>query len=104
MIVGLNHSSRLITALGIKGVGEVSAADLARTYHDLDLLSKASLLDLQQIEGIGPNTAQGIVDWFARKENLDVIKKLKRAGVQTTEERNEQFSTELKNWQVLHLL
>jgi DNA ligase (NAD+) len=86
--------ARLITALGIKGVGEVAAADLARTYHDLDLLSRASLLDLQQIEGVGPNTAQGIVDWFTRKENLVVIKKLKRAGVQTVEEVTEEPSAE----------
>jgi DNA ligase (NAD+) len=78
--------SRLITALGIKGVGEVSASDLANYYHDLDLLTKASLEDLQQIEGIGPNTAQGIADWFSRPENLNIIKKLKRAGVQITQE------------------
>lgn len=80
---------RLITALGIKGVGEVAAADLAAHYNDLDKLSAASLEELQTIEGIGPNTAQGIVDWFARKENLVLIKKFKRAGVQTAEEVDE---------------
>lgn len=77
--------ARLITALGIHGIGEVSAADLARHYHDLDKLAAASFEELQQIEGIGPNTAQSVVDWFSRKENLDLIKKLKRAGVQTSE-------------------
>ena len=96
MIVDLNHwPDSLLRSVSKESV-KSQPADLARTYHDLDLLSKASLLDLQQIDGIGPNTAQGIVDWFARTENLDVIKKLKRAGVQTIEDRNEQFSTELE--------
>ena len=71
--------ARLITALGIRGVGEVMAADLARYYPDLEALSRASLEDLQTIEGVGPNTAQAIVDWFERPANRQVIGKL-RAG------------------------
>ena len=73
--------SRLITALGIRGVGEVSAGDLARNFGDLDSLSKLSAGDLQTVEGIGPNIAEAIVDWFARPANKTVLKKLKAAGV-----------------------
>jgi DNA ligase (NAD+) len=73
--------ARLITALGIRGVGEVMAVDLARYYPDLDLLSRAGLDDLQTIEGVGPNTAQAIVDWFERPANRQVIAKLRLAGV-----------------------
>jgi len=73
--------NRLITALGIHGVGEVSAGDLASHFGNLDSLSKAGVDDLQQIEGIGPNIAEGIVDWFARPANQEVLKKLKAAGV-----------------------
>ena len=76
--------NRLITALGIRGVGEVMAGDLARTYPDLDALSKARLDDLLEIEGVGPNIAQGVVDWFARPANQKVLKKLKAAGVWPT--------------------
>ena len=72
---------RLITALGIRGVGEVMAADLARNYAGLDALSRATTEDLLQIEGVGPNIAQGVVDWFARPANQKVLKKLKAAGV-----------------------
>src|SRR6185503_2591393 len=43
----------LITALGIHGVGEVSARDLSRNFVDLDTLTKASVDDVQQINGIG---------------------------------------------------
>ena len=73
--------SRLITALGIHGVGGVMAADLAANFTDLDALAAASAEDLTQIEGIGPNTAQAIVDWFARKRNKQVLSKLKAAKV-----------------------
>lgn len=37
--------------------------------------------DLQEIEGIGPNTAQAIVDWFERPANQKVLDKLRKAGV-----------------------
>ena len=73
--------SRLINALGIRGVGEVMANDLARYYPDLDSLSRATIDDLQTIEGVGPNIAQAIVDWFARPANRQILGKLKAAGV-----------------------
>ena len=59
--------SRLINALGIRGVGEVMAVELARNFEDLDKLSRASIDDLQKIEGVGPNIAMAIVDWFKRR-------------------------------------
>jgi DNA ligase (NAD+) len=74
-------SGRLITALGIRGVGEVIAGDLSRHFTNLDALSKAGVDDLLQIEGIGPNIAEAIVDWFARPANKKVLKKLNDAGV-----------------------
>ncbi|RPJ21934.1 MAG: NAD-dependent DNA ligase LigA, partial [Chloroflexi bacterium] len=73
--------ARLITALGIRGVGEVSAGDLASHFADLDVLSKASAEDLQQIAGIGPSVAESVAEWFARPVNKNVVKKLKAAGV-----------------------
>jgi DNA ligase (NAD+) len=75
--------SRLITALGIKGIGEVAAADLASHYGSLDAIAQASNEELQQIEGIGPNTAMSIYDWFHRAGNLALIEKFKAAGVRT---------------------
>jgi DNA ligase (NAD+) len=73
--------ARLITALGIRGVGEVGAGDLARTFHDLDEIRNATKEDLLLIEGIGPNIAQAIVDWFANPTNQKVLKKLAMFGV-----------------------
>ncbi len=73
--------ARLINALGIRGVGEVMAQDLTAVYHDLDQLERASLAELQQIEGVGPNIAEAIVDWFARPANRQLLEKLRAAGV-----------------------
>jgi len=73
--------ARLLTALGVRGVGEVSAGDLSRTFSSLDSLAGASAEQLQMVEGIGPNIATGIVDWFSRPRNLAVLEKLKAAGV-----------------------
>jgi DNA ligase (NAD+) len=73
--------ARVITALGMRGVGEVMANDLTRHYTDLDALSQATADELQQIEGVGPNIAQAIVDWFARPANRKLLSKLEAAGV-----------------------
>lgn len=73
--------NRLIAALGVHNVGEVMAGDLSRAFGNLSALSKASAEDLQQIEGVGPNIAESIVDWFAQPTNQKVIEKLKAAGV-----------------------
>ena len=72
---------RLITALGIRGVGEVMAVELAEYYEDLSMLSHATKEDLQRIEGVGPNIAQAIVDWFERTSNRMLLDKLQRLGV-----------------------
>lgn len=73
--------SRLINALGIRGVGEVMAVDLARHYRSLDELSQTNEADLMAIEGVGPNIAEAIVDWFKRPANQLMLTKLKNAGV-----------------------
>ena len=73
--------SRLIIGLGINGVGEVMAKDLAKTFGDLENLSNATIDTLMKIEGLGPNIAESIVDWFSQTPNKKVLKKLKSAGV-----------------------
>ncbi len=87
--------NRLITALGIKGVGEVSALDLTRHYPSIDLLASASIEDLQNIEGVGPNTALSIWDWFQHESNQKLIQKLKHANVNVKEETFEKSEKEL---------
>ncbi|MEW6568489.1 MAG: NAD-dependent DNA ligase LigA [Chloroflexota bacterium] len=73
--------ARLILALGIRGVGEVVASDLAEHFKDLEALAKASTEDLQTIEGIGPSIASAVTEWFARAHNRRLLQKLRKAGV-----------------------
>jgi DNA ligase (NAD+) len=73
--------ARLITGLGIHGVGEVAAGALAERYPDLDSLSRATRAEIEAIEGFGPNIADSIVEWFNNEENQAVLGKLKASGV-----------------------
>jgi len=73
--------NRLITALGIRTVGEVMAGDLAAAFGSLDALQEANADELMKVEGVGPNTALAITDWFSRDRNQVVLSKLKAAGV-----------------------
>jgi len=88
--------SRLINALGIRGVGEVMAASLANQYRNVDELLAASVEELQTVEGVGPNIAQSIVDWFQRGENRALIQKLKELGVDPQNERRQTLTANEK--------
>jgi DNA ligase (NAD+) len=73
--------ARWIAALGIKGIGEVMANDLARHFGSLDALQSAKAEALLEVDGLGPNTAEAIADWFKRPANKKLLTKLKKAGV-----------------------
>jgi len=73
--------SRFITALGIHGIGEVAAEELARRYGNVEAISMATAQELETIEGFGPNTAESIVQWFSTERNRQVISKLRLLGV-----------------------
>jgi len=72
---------RLITALGIRGIGEIAAEDLGRRFDDLDALAQAGTSDFEAIEGFGPNMAKAVTDWFSIQKNRETVRKLKAAGV-----------------------
>ncbi|MGB9674047.1 MAG: NAD-dependent DNA ligase LigA [Anaerolineales bacterium] len=72
---------RLIVGLGIRGVGEVIANDLAIHFRSLDKLMNATFTELNLMDGVGPNIAQAILDWFKTPRNQEILKKLKANGV-----------------------
>ncbi len=72
---------RVVTALGIRGVGSVVAKMLVAAFPSMDTLANATVEELEAIEGIGPHIAQSVVDWFSRPRHRQVIEKLRRAGV-----------------------
>ena len=78
-----NDLYRLITALGIRHVGVKAAKVLAKRFNSIDNLLKASFGELSLVEDIGPIMAQSIVEFFEQEQTKDLIKRLKKAGVNT---------------------
>ena len=75
--------SNLICSFGIRHVGKKQAKILARKYQSLDNLMNASIEDLTQKDGIGEVIAQSIYNFFNDTQSLDLIDRLKKAGVNT---------------------
>ena len=84
-----NSLSRLIYGLGIRFVGERTAQFLAEHFGSLDKIAEADAEELVQVEEIGPKIAASIAEFFSEKPNKELIKRLKGAGVKTTEARKE---------------
>jgi DNA ligase (NAD+) len=77
--------SKFLYALGIRHVGETTAEDLARHFSRLDDLFHLSEEDLMEVEGIGPEVAASVHQFFRDKKNKESIELLKKAGVKVTE-------------------
>ena len=76
-----NDLSKLITALGIRHVGVKASKMLAKKYKTMDNLMKATFEELSMIDDIGPIVANSIVEFFSEEQTIDLIDKLKTAGV-----------------------
>ena len=76
-----NSLERLLFGLGIKNVGKEKAKILAKTYKNMDNLSKATYDELVEIPDIGPIIAKNIVDYFSNEDNLKIIEELKKLGL-----------------------
>ena len=72
---------KLITALGIRHIGTKSAKSLAREYKSIDNLMNASLEDLCNKDDVGEITARSVYEFFRQEQTVDLIKRLKEAGV-----------------------
>tara|TARA_R110002096_G_scaffold8065_1_gene34163 strand:- start:2481 stop:4511 length:2031 start_codon:yes stop_codon:yes gene_type:complete len=72
---------RLLYALGIREVGEATAASVAAYFGRLENLIAASEEELLGIDDVGPVVAERIHSFFAEKQNLDEIKRLRDCGV-----------------------
>jgi len=81
--------ARLLSALGIRGVGGTVASSLAKHFGSVGHLVAASLEELQEIEGMGPLTAGNIVEWFRQERNQRIIERLRLAGLCMSEETGE---------------
>ena len=79
-----NSPARLLTGLGIFGVGNAAARDLINHFGGIDELSKATLDELQQVPDIGEITARHIKEFFDDVDNLKILDELRSAGLTFT--------------------
>ncbi len=86
--------ARALMGLGIRFVGERTAELLAQEFGSIEALMEASAEELERVEEVGPRISQAILEFFADKENRNLMKRLKDAGVDMTAEKK-QRSTQL---------
>jgi DNA ligase (NAD+) len=79
-----NPLPRVLTALGIRFVGERTAVFLAEAFGSMDAIANAGVEELQQAEEVGPKVAESIFQFFREPRNQDLIKRLSAAGLPFT--------------------
>lgn len=87
MLAGIEASkqvpwARVLFALGIRMVGETTAKKIARVYNSIDSLQWATAEQLTAIEDVGPQIAENIVRYFEDIRNLEILERLRQAGLQ----------------------
>jgi DNA ligase (NAD+) len=73
--------SRVLLGLNIPDVGWVTAQSLARHFGSVEKLAAATQEEIQEVEGIGPERAEAIAEWFADAENMRLVGELEELGL-----------------------
>jgi DNA ligase (NAD+) len=73
--------NRVLFGLNIPEVGWVTAINLARHFENVDRLMGASQEEIQEAEGIGPDRAESIAEWFADEANRKLVEELRALGL-----------------------
>jgi DNA ligase (NAD+) len=86
LVDALNRSrqttlARFLYGVGIRDVGEATAAALASHFGDLDSLQEASEEQIQEVPDVGPVVAAHVHTFFRQKHNREVIQALRERGV-----------------------
>jgi DNA ligase (NAD+) len=72
---------RVLFGLNIPDVGWVTAQAIARHFGSVDRLMEAAQEDVLEVEGIGPERAEAIVEWFADEDNRRLVEELRSLGL-----------------------
>jgi len=73
--------NRVLFGLNIPDVGWVTAVNLARHFEDVDRLMGASQEEIEEVEGIGPERAEAIAEWFSDQANRELVADLRSLGL-----------------------
>lgn len=72
---------RVLYALGIRYVGETTAKSVAKHFGNIDMIASATIEDLLNVDDVGQVIAESIYEYFREDTNLDIITRLKAAGL-----------------------
>ena len=72
---------RVLFGLNIPDVGWVTAQNLARHFEHVDRLLAATQEDVQEVDGIGPDRAESIAEWFSDERNRALVEELRSLGL-----------------------
>lgn len=84
--------NRILFGLNIPRIGWVMAQNLARHFGSAERLSASSPEEIMAVEGIGPDRAEGIAEWFADEENRRLVEELRALGLRLELDPSEQAS------------
>jgi DNA ligase (NAD+) len=73
--------SRVLLGLNIPDVGWVTAQNLARHFESVDRLVEARQEQIQEVDGIGPERAEAIAEWFSDEANRQLVAELRELGL-----------------------
>ena len=76
---------RVLYGIGIRFVGETTAKNLAAHFGNIDALMSATREELEQTEEIGGKIADSIISYFANDDNMQIVNRLREAGLQFEE-------------------
>ena len=76
-----NDLSKLISAFGIRHIGEKAAKLLSEHFGTLDAIMMASVIDVLEIEGFGRIMGESVIEFFTKKETIDLVNRLRENGV-----------------------
>lgn len=76
-----NEPQRLLTGLGISGIGKAAARELMLHFGSIEALSQAELESIKKVRDIGDISAKAIFDYFNDQVNRDIIDRMKAYGV-----------------------
>ena len=72
---------KFILGLGIRHVGAQTAIDLANKFHSIDTLKKATIEQLEEVDGVGKVVAEAVIAWLSDEDNLMLLDKFEQVGV-----------------------
>ena len=88
---------KVLYSLGIRYVGETVAKKLAAYFKSVDALQNATKMELLMVDDIGESIADSVVEYFSDLQNIEIINRLKNAGLKfEIEKTNDDYENKLK--------